>query len=123
MYITGGRHGLLLQACKLLSPAAIPAPRFAHRTIYKKRGSSCEYRFRTYFQQEVDEIKNRFVKEEEDRRGWQLLVFKAVANSNPLIPNLNQIKNNFIKISSLKMVILGLVMLCLCRYKYVICCT
>ena len=73
-----------------------------------------------YFQQAVDEIKNRFVHEEENSRGWQHLVFKAIDEANPLIPDLDQMQDNiangqpnprerFVRISAatLKTVILG----------------
>ena len=46
-----------------------------------------------FYQQEVDDIKNKFIGEEEDRRGWQYLAFEAIDQSNPNIPNLNKLQH------------------------------
>jgi GTPase Era involved in 16S rRNA processing len=39
-----------------------------------------------FFQQEINEISNKFRQEEQDTRGWQYLVFKAISEENSKIP-------------------------------------
>ena len=39
-----------------------------------------------FFQQEINEISNKFKNEEENTRGWQYLVFKAIDDPNSKIP-------------------------------------
>ena len=72
-----------------------------------------------FYQQEVDEIKNKFIEEEEDRRGWQYLAFEAIDQKNPNIPNLSRLQHVSYRLN-LNIVFLIYVLVEYIRLKYFI---
>jgi hypothetical protein len=72
-----------------------------------------------FYQQEVDEIKNKFIDEEEERRGWQYFAFEAIDQNNPNIPKLNQLQHVSYRLN-LNMVFLIYILVGYIRLKYFI---
>jgi hypothetical protein len=70
-----------------------------------------------FYQQEVDAIKNKFVDEEEKRRGWQYLAFEAVDENNAYIPDLNQLQNVIFRLN-LKMLFVIYVLIAFIRLRF-----
>ena len=70
-----------------------------------------------FYQQKVDEIKNKFIEEEEKRRGWQYLAFEAVDENNTQIPNLNQLQNVTFRLN-LKMLFVIYVLIAFIRLRF-----
>jgi len=72
-----------------------------------------------FYQQEVDEIKNKFIEEEEDRRGYQYLAFEAIDQKNTNIPNLSRLQHVSYRLN-LNIVFLIYVLVGYIRLKYFI---
>lgn len=72
-----------------------------------------------FYQQEVDEIKNKFIDEEEERRGWQYFAFEAIDKNNPNIPRLNQLQHVSYRLN-LNIVFLIFILVEYIRLKYFI---
>ena len=72
-----------------------------------------------FYQQEVDEIKNKFIEEEEERRGLQYFAFEAIDQNNPNIPKLNQLQHVSYRLN-LNMVFLIYILVGYIRLKYFI---
>jgi hypothetical protein len=70
-----------------------------------------------FYQQEVDDIKNKFIDEEEERRGWQYLAFEAIDQKNPNIPNLSQLQHVSYRLN-LNVVFLIYILVGYIRLKY-----
>ena len=70
-----------------------------------------------FYQQEVDEIKNKFIDEEEKRRGWQYLAFEAVDENNAYIPDLNQLRNVIFRLN-LKMLFVIYMLIAFIRLRF-----